>query len=325
MWGGETTVRRIGKAPFEDLSLINNCTFGPLSKPVATVKPGEVVEVETWDCFANLVTPNQTLKDLLESGPRLYDNPVTGPIYVKGAEPGDLLVIEIIDISIPGMGVTAVVPGFGGLEGLLEVSPPLTRFSQIKGRKVIYELNDGREIEVPVEPFIGTIGVSPKSEAISTVAPGKHGGNMDAPEVCPGNRLYLPVAVKGALLGLGDVHAVQGDGEICGTAIEIPSLVTMKIDLIKDKRIDWPRVESPDEIMTVCSARPLEDAVRLAVLELIKWLENDYGFERYNAYMFLSVAVKVRLAQIVDPLFTVVAKLSKTFLSSKREKNLWIG
>ena len=137
---------------------------------------------------------------------------------------------------------------------------------------------------------------------------------MDAPEVCPGNKLFLPVGVHGALLGLGDVHAVQGDGEICGTAIEIPSIVTMKIDLIKNKSIDWPRLESPSEIMTVCSAKPLEDAVRLAFLEMIKWLENDYGFERYEAYMFLSIAAKVRLAQIVDPLFTVVTKIPKTLL-----------
>jgi len=313
-------VRRIKKTPFEALSLVNNCTFGPLNKPVATVKPGEVIEVETWDCSANVVKPDQTLKDVLEIGIPLYDNPVTGPIYVEGTEPGDVLAIELIDISIPDMGVTMVVPGFGGLEGWLDASPPLTKFSKIKNGKVIYQLNDGREIEIPIKPFIGTIGVSPASESISTVAPGKHGGNMDTPEVCPGNSLYLPVAVKGALLGLGDVHAVQGDGEICGTAIEVPSTVKMKVDLIKDKRIDWPRVESSDEIITVCSARPLEDAVRLAFLELIKWLKEDYGFERYDAYMFLSVAAKARLAQIVDPLFTVVAKLSKAFLPSNPEK-----
>ena len=310
----EYTIRRVRKTPFEELSFTDNCTLGPLNKPVATVKPGEVIEVETWDCFANVVKPTQPLKEVLERGVPLHDNPVTGPIHVEGAEAGDALVIEIIDISIPDMGVTTVVPGFGGLEGWLQASPPLTKFSKIRDGKVVYTLNDGREIEIPVKPFIGTIGLSPSSEAISTITPGKHGGNMDVPDICPGNRLYLPVAVKGALLGLGDVHAVQGDGEICGTAIEIPSVVTMKIDLIKNKRIDWPRIESPDEIMTVSSARPLEDAVRFAFLELIKWLEDAYGFERYDAYMFLSVAAKARLAQIVDPLFTVVAKVPKTLL-----------
>jgi acetamidase/formamidase len=312
-------MRRIGKTPPKDLSFINNCTFGPLNKPVATVKPSEVVKVETWDCFANMIRPAQTLKDLLEGKGPLYDNPVTGPLYIEGAEPGDTLTIETIDISLPEMGVTTVIPGFGGLEAWLQSSPPLTKFSKIENGKVIYQLNDRREIKIPVKPFIGTIGVSPASEAISTVSPGKHGGNMDTPDICPGNKLYLPVAVKGAMLGIGDVHAVQGDGEICGTTIEIPSIVTIKIDLIKNKKVDWPRIESSDEIMTVCSAKPLEDAVRLAFLELIKWLEEDYGFERYDAYMFLSVVAKARLSQIVDPLFTVVAKLPKALLPTEEK------
>ncbi|KPV65423.1 MAG: Acetamidase/Formamidase family protein [Candidatus Bathyarchaeota archaeon BA1] len=312
-------VRRIRKTPFEELSFINNCTLGPLNKPVATVKPGEVFEVETWDALSNTLKPTQTLKDILDRGVSLYKNPVTGPIYVEGAESGDTLAIEIIDISVPHVGVTVVVPGSGGLEGWLQASPPLTKFSKIEDGKAVYTLNDGRQIVIPIKPFIGTIGVSPPSEAISTVTPGKHGGNMDTPDTCAGNRLYLPVSVRGALLGLGDVHAVQGDGEICGTAIEVPSIVKMKIDLIKNKRIDWPRIESPDDIATVCSARPLEDAVRLAFLQLIKWLEEDYGFERYDAYMFLSLAAKIRVSQIVDPLFTVVARLPKALLPSKHE------
>ena len=137
---------------------------------------------------------------------------------------------------------------------------------------------------------------------------------MDVPDVCVGNKLYLPVAVKGALFGLGDVHAVQGDGEICGTAVEIPSTVTMKFGLLKNKKLDWPRIESDEELMTVGSAKPLEDAVRIAFLELVKLLEEDCGFERYDAYMFLSLAARVRVAQIVDPLFTAVAKISKQLL-----------
>lgn len=310
-------VRRIKKTSFEELSFIDNCTLGPLNKPVAIVEPGEIVEVETWDALSNVVKPNQTLEEVIHKGLVLYENPITGPIYVKEAKPEDVLIIEVLDISTPDLGVTAVMPGFGGLEGWLRSSPPLTKFSQIVDGKAIYVLNDEREISIPIKPFIGTIGASPVYEAISTIVPGRHGGNMDVPDVCPGNKLYLPVAVEGALIGVGDVHAVQGDGEICGTAVEIPSIVTMKIDLIKNKKIDWPRIESPDEIMTICSARPLEDAVRLAFLELIKWLEEEYGFERYDAYMFLSLTAKVRLAQIVDPLFTVVAKLPKTFLPSE--------
>jgi len=310
-------MRKILKNKFEKLSSINNCTLGPLNKPVATIKPGEVVKVETWDAISGVIKPNRTLEDVIQKGINFYKNPVTGPLYVEGAEPGDTLVVSVIDISFPNKGVTLVIPGSGGLEGWFQKSQPLTKFSQLRKGKVIFVLHDGREIEISVKPFIGTIGVSPAHEAIATVTPGKHGGNMDTPDVCSGNKLFLPVMAKGALLGLGDVHAVQGDGEICGTAVEIPSTVTIKIDLIKNKQIDWPRIESPDEIMTVCSAKPLEDAVRLAFMELIKWLEEDYDFELYDAYMLLSLAAKIRVSQIVDPLFTVVAKLPRAYLPRK--------
>jgi len=310
--------RRIRRAPQKKMSLVANCTLGPLTKPIATVTPGETVEVETWDASGTILGVRRNLGDVIQKGLRRYENPITGPIYVEGAEPGDALKIEIINIKFPKVGWTAVIPGFGGLEGWLQLSPPISKISKISGEKIIYTLSDGRTIEIPCEPFIGTIGVSPVFEAVSTIVPGRHGGNMDVPDVCVGNSLLLPVAVKGALLGLGDVHAVQGDGEICGTALEVSSTVTMRVDLEKNKNLIWPRVESKTEIMTVCSAKPLEDAVRLAFLELIKWLETDYGFERYDAYMFLSLAAKARIAQIVDPLFTVVAKLPKELLPKGR-------
>jgi acetamidase/formamidase len=312
-------IRRIKRTPQEKMSLVGNCTLGSLNKPVARISPGETVEVETWDARGNIVRHGQTLSDAVQKGIQRYTNPITGPIFVEGAEPGDALKIEIIDISVSDVGWTAVIPGFGGLEGWLQLSPPVTKFSKINAGKIIYALNDGRTIEIRAKPFIGTIGVSPEFEVVSTVVPGKHGGNMDVPDICVGSTLYLPVSVDGALLGLGDVHAVQGDGEICGTAMEVSSKVTLKVELEKNKKLSWPRIESKDEIMTICSAKPLEDAVRLAFLELIKWLETDYGFERYDAYLFLSLAATARIAQIVDPLFTVVAKLPKNILPKKKE------
>lgn len=189
-----------------------------------------------------------------------------------------------------------------------------TKFVRIEDGIIYYKTEDGRTIELEAKPFIGTIGVAPESEAISTFTPGKHGGNMDCPDVCPGNKLYLPISVEGALFGLGDVHALQGDGEICGYAVEIPSRVRLKLSLKKGHSIEWPRIETPNAIITVCSAKPLEDATRLAFLEMIKWLEQDYGFERYDAYMFLSIAAKSRITQIVDPLYTVEAILPKEHL-----------
>ena len=168
-------IRRIRRTPQKKMSLTRNCTLGPLNKPIASIKPGETVEVETWDAMGNIVSAGPTLGDALQKGIRLYENPITGPIYVEGAEPGDALKIEIMNITFPDVGWTAVMPGFGGLEGWLQLSPTFTKFSKISDGKITYALNDGRTIEIPAKPFIGTIGVSPEFEAVSTVVPGRHG------------------------------------------------------------------------------------------------------------------------------------------------------
>lgn len=300
----------------ENLSEIVDCTFSPHNKSTMRVKPGEEVRLETYDCFANVIRPGNDLAQVLQSGTKLFDNPVTGPIYIEGARKGDTLIVDIVDIEIPEKGITTIMPGFGALEGWLSTSPTLTKFSTIKNGTVHYRTDDGREISFPVKPFIGTIGVAPPAESISTITPHKHGGNMDVADICKGNRLYLPVGVDGALFAAGDVHARQGDGEICGTAVEISAQLTFKFDVVRGKSIEWPRIESPTEIMTVASARPLEDAVRLAFRELIQWMHEDYGFSTYDAYMLLSLTAKARLAQIVDPLHTVVAKQPKEYLGS---------
>jgi len=301
----------------KSLSEIVDCTFSPHNKPVLRVKPGEQIRIETRDCFADVVKPGRELAEVLKSGERLFDNPVTGPIYVEGAERGDTLVVTIADIQVPSLGLTTIVPGFGALEGWLSQSPILTKFISIRNQRAYYKTEKGSEISFPIKPFIGTIGVAPPFESISTVTPHKHGGNMDVQDVCAGNKLYLPVGVEGALFAAGDVHAVQGDGEICGTAVEVSASLTFKFELIKQKTIEWPRIESNEEIMAIGSARPLEDAARLAFRELIKWLGEDYGLSPYDAYMLLSLTAKARIAQIVDPLYTVVAKLPKDIISRR--------
>ena len=307
-------VRRIERKPWEDLNPKEDSTLGPYTQPVAAVKPGEVVEIETWDAFGGIVKPGQTFAEAMARGIKLHVNPVTGPIEIEGAEPGDTLVVEILDIEMPEWGATAILPGFGALEGWLRLLESKTKISRISDGKILYTTDGGETIEIDADPFIGTIGVSPRSEAITTISPGSHGGNMDCADVRPGNKLMLPVFRPGALFGLGDVHAVQGDGEVCGVAVEVPAVVTLRFSLEKGRTIDWPRIDSTDEIMTVCSARPLEDAARLAFRELVDWMASDYGWDRMDAYMFLSIAAKVRMAQIVDPLYTAVAKLSKRYL-----------
>lgn len=308
-------MRRISKKPAEKMTQRTDCVFGPDVKPVASVSPGEVIEIETCDCFADSVRPGHDLKAILDSGEELFENPVTGPIYVEGAEPGDTLIVEIIDIKVGDRGATATVPGFGVLEGWLTQTPSVSKFSEIKDETIIFPLSKGRPIRIPMRPMVGTIGVAPATESIMTVTPSKHGGNLDTRHVTAGNRIHLPVNVKGALFALGDLHAAMGAGEVCGTGVEVPGLVRVKLELVKDKKIEWPRIESPEEIMTVCSARPLEDAARLAVRELVRWLVNDFALDEYDAYMLLSVAGDVEISQLVDPTYTVVAKIKKSLLS----------
>jgi len=292
--------------------------FGPNVEPIASVSPGEVIEIETYDCFAESVRPDHDLKAVLESGEELFENPVTGPIHVEGAEPGDTLVVEIINIETGDRGTTATVPGFGILEGWLTQTPPLSKFSEVKDGTVVFRLSKGGSIRIPVRPMIGTIGVAPATESVMTVTPSRHGGNLDTRYVTAGNRIHLPVNVKGALFALGDLHAAMGDGEVCGTGVEVPGLVRVKFELLKGRKMEWPRIESPEEMMTVCSARPLEDAARLAVRELLRWLVTDFGLEEYDAYMLLSVAGDVEISQLVDPMYTAVAKIKKSLLSQPR-------
>ena len=289
-------VRRIKRKPVEELEHLVDSVLTPHNPPIACVKQGEVVEIETWSALTKVT------------------NPVTGPVEIEGAEPGDTLCIEIVGIELPSEGTTAIIPGFGALEGWLRLMDRRMKTCEIKDGKVFYPKEDGGVLEIDTDPFIGTIGVSPEFEAINTLSPGRHGGNMDCPDVKPGNTLMLPVSRPGALFGLGDVHAVQGDGEVCGVAVEVDAVVTLKFDLEKGRKIDWPRVESPDEIMTIGSARPLEDAARIAFREMVDWMAYDYGWDRLDAYMFLSLAARARIAQIVDPLYTVVVKLHKRYL-----------
>jgi len=298
----------------ERLSHSANCIFSPHNLPILRVRPGEIVQVETYDAFGDQLTPDFDLKKLLESGKEVYDNPVTGPIYIEGAEPGDTLAVDIMDIKIREFGLAAISPGVGALDGWLSTSPAVTKFLKIENGTIHYRTDSAKDLTFPAKPFLGVVGVSPPLESISTVTPFQHGGNMDVADVCPGNRLFLPVGVKGGLFCVGDVHASQGDGEICGNAVEVSAQVTFKFDILKNKTIRWPRIESNDEIMTVCSSKPLEDAARCAFRELIQWLD-EYGISTNDAYILLSLAARARIAQIVDPLYTVVAKIAKEIIA----------
>jgi acetamidase/formamidase len=286
---------------------------------VATISPGEEVVVETTDYLGDILDEDTRLEDVWETD-TLDDNinPVTGPLRIDGAAPGDALKVEILDIELPDRGVINTFPGFGGLEpsigDLGSPSEPETVFCDIDDGTVTYPRDGGSDIQFPAHPQIGTIGTAEKHEGRYSVKPHENGGNMDCRDVTVGNTLYLPVDVDGGYLFLGDCHAAQGDGEICGISVEVPATVHLRIDTVADANLSWPRIESEDEIMSVAAARPAEDAVKHAYIDLIEWLVSEYGFTQTDAYHLCSAVGRVHLAQIVNPQFTVAAKFPKRLL-----------
>jgi amidase len=294
--------------------------FNPYREPIARVKPNERVTIHTDDAFESRITKKEDLPSRALATAKFL-NPQTGPIYVEGAEPGDSLAVRIESI-VPtrDFAVSVLIPYFGGL-----TSTNLTRTLQepLPERVWIWDLVDGGDnlvneelgVKLPWEPFLGTLAVAPDLEAITALAPGPFGGNMDVPDVKPGNTVYLPVWNSGALVYTGDCHARQGQGELCGVAMEITSKVTMVFEVIKDKAIEWPRIESDEAIMVVGSARPMEDAARIANTELILWLEQEYGYDRWDAYQLLTQAGGLYVGNMVDTTYSLVASIEKKYLS----------
>jgi len=295
-----------------------------IAPPVARLRPGDVLETNTLDAFGNAIQkPGDTLS--MVKG----DNPLTGPFYIEGAEPGDTLAVKIISLEVDSdQGVGATAPGFGALNTTLYtpmLNPPLPEriwfypIDHASDTATFRALDSGFSVKIPVHPFLGCIGVAPAGgESRSSLVPAEFGGNMDAPEVSSGNTLYLPVNVPGALLYMGDGHAAMGDGEIAGTAIEVPLRVRVQVSVIKGQRIAWPRFENEHFIMAVGAYRPLDDALRIAFTELIAWIHHDYGLSELDAYELLSKVARIHLAEMVDPNYVIVAGIEKKYLPPRR-------
>ena len=292
--------------------------YGPYAEPVLRITPGDIVEVETLDAFEGKIRSEADKPADVLNFP--FVNPQCGPIAIDGAEKGDVLAVSIHSIKPRGaqpIGTTALITEFGGLVGTAN-TPILNDPLPERVKKL--EVTEGgirfnSLITLPYEPFIGTLGVSPEIEAVSSLQPDYWGGNMDVPDVGPGAILYFPVHHKGAYLYLGDCHATQGDGELCGVAVEMASTTTIQIDLIKDWHITWPRLENDRLIMAIGSSRPMEDAIRIAYHELLRWMVEDYGWDKIEAYFFLTQAGRVRLGNMVDPKYALGASILKSYLS----------
>lgn len=279
--------------------------------PVAHVASGETFVIETEDSRGGRTrTPETTtaayLRAMRERG--YYGNPVTGPILVEGAEPGDTLAVHILAQECDTLGYMGYWPFLFHLEDFFQ--EPSTVLCEIRDGKVIF----GHGIELPVRPMIGTIGTAPAVEAILSAGMGRHGGNLDTPEICAGSTVYLPVNVAGALLAVGDCHAIQSDGEI--GSVEMRSVLTLRCEVEKrrSRAMTWPRVETPDVLVTVAVACPLEEALRLALRDMILWLEERCGLSRHEAYLLIGAAGHVRPGQAQVPLYSMRCLMPKAYL-----------
>jgi len=297
------------------------------AEPVAHLKPGDILDTNTLDCFGNGIRkPGDTMSTAKG------DNPLAGPFYVEGAEPGDTLAVKILDLEVDGeYGVGAFSPGFGSINSshytpMLEAAPLpeklwFYRIDHANNAATFKALDSDFSVKIPMHPFFGCIGVAPANgEARSSIVPAEFGGNMDSPEASVGNTVYFPVNVKGGLLYLGDGHAAMGDGEAAGSAIEVPLQARVELGVIKGRRIEWPQFENDDAIMTVGAYRPLDDAFRIAFTELVHWIHNDYGLSELDAYELLSKVGKAHLNEMVDPNYVVVASIEKKYLPRKKKQ-----
>ena len=294
-------------------------TIGPYSEPVLHIHPGDRVVVETRDAFEGKIKTPLDLPSKVLTMP--FVNPQNGPIVVEGAQKGDVLAVYIESMAPRGpnpRGTCAMIPQFGALSGtsltalLAEDLPEIVRKIDLDEQGVYWS----KRVTLPYRPHIGTLSCSPEIDSINTLTPDNHGGNMDLPDMGPGSITYLPVRSAGGRLFIGDAHACQGDGEVCGTAVEFSSTTTIEVGLIKNWQIEWPRLENEHVIMSIGSARPLEDATRIAYKELILWMEAEYGYDRWDAYMMLSQCGQVRLGNFVDPKYTVGTSISKKYLAA---------
>src|SRR5712692_21376 len=291
--------------------------------PVATLRPGDILETRTVDAFGGVIEKRGDTLAKVKG-----DNPLTGPFAIAGAEPGDTLVVKILALTVDSTrGVGALAPGFGALN-TTSYTPMLNAglpekiwfydIDRASNTATFHALDSAFSVKIPMQPFLGCLGVAPAGgEARSSVVPAEFGGNMDAPEVRPGFTVYLPVNVPGALLYFGDGHAAQGDGEVAGTALEVPLRVRLQVDLRRRQKIAWPRFENETSIMAVGAYRPLDDALRIAFTELVGWIHTDYSLSELDAYELLSKVAKIHLVEMVDPNYVVVAGIEKKFLPGR--------
>ncbi|OFJ50530.1 acetamidase/formamidase family protein [Mycolicibacterium grossiae] len=301
-----------------------NYTFGG-AEPVMRITPGTALTLWTEDAFGGRITSRNNVASTALDTEDL--NPQTGPFWIEGAEPGDTLAVHLVDLTpARTWGASSLIPFFGGLTSV-PASPSLQE--PIPERTYVYDYDAGTHtvgftahasefaVRLPANPMLGTVGVaSARREVRTSLVPDYFGGNMDTPEMAAGTTCFLRVNVDGALFSLGDGHYRQGEGESCGTAIEGAMHVTAIIDLIKGGGPAWPRLETDTHLMTIGSGRPLEEAWRAGQAEMIGWLGELHGLDRFDAYQLLTQISQSPIANVVDTNYSSVTKIDKRLLPS---------
>jgi amidase len=281
-------------------------SFSCSNTPVCKVPSGAQITIETMDCFANQL---QTPEDTLDAMDWERVNPATGPIFVEGAHPGDVLKVEIKKIQISSQGVMATGENEGTLGAHMQ---GLTcKIIPIKDNQVIFD----SKISIPLKPMIGVIGVAPREEKVNCGTPGSHGGNMDNTMIGEGATLYLPIFTEGALFALGDVHAVMGDGEIGVSGVEVPAQVTVALEVVKGLKLDNPVLENPEFFSTIASALTLDEAIHQATNDMAQILASRIKLSFPDIAMLMSAVGNTEICQVVDPLRTGRFVMPKWVLS----------
>jgi amidase len=278
-------------------------SFGPQLEPVLVVEPRETVTFETNDCFTGQIRSEDDLVTEIDLD-RI--NSATGPVAVKGAEPGDSLVAEIVDIRPIEWGVATLIPGFGQL--IDRVQGPVTRRFEVRDGQV--RMNE--RVSFPARPMVGVVGVATDGETLSNGLAGRHGGNLDDHLHGPGARIYFPVRQPGGMFAVGDMHASMGDGEICFTGVEIAGEVDIRFDLLKGQQATWPVTELADRWVPHATADAYDQALELVAEEAARLLVDKHGFSMEDAFIFLSVACDAGVAQACKPApgFGTIARFS---------------
>jgi len=265
------------------------------NKPSVTVKSGEQVEIETFDCFQNQIQSEETTFNAIDWN---KINPATGPIYIEDAQPGDILKVKIDSIELGNQGVMVVGPQLGVMGHRMDEFT--VKIIPINEDKAVFN----EKLSLPLNPMIGVIGVAPEGRGVNCGTPGAHGGNMDTKLITTGATLYFPVFQEGALFALGDLHAAMGDGEISVSGIEIPAKVKVTLEVIKGFHLNYPLLENNEGIATLVSKELLDDAANVAVEEMIDLLQPKTDVSLPEFTMLMSAVGQSQISQIVDPLKT---------------------